>query len=325
MQISTKLFIVCVLAATTAPFSSRGADTDAQMKAREALRQKMSELNAQPAETNTAPAVTVPSNSPESKPAAEPAAANPTPTPAAAPAETVKTVPAPTPTPASTVESTPTPAPAAPAPVVKTTRKPKPPPVAKTAPASAGVTASRPDSERIAKARQALEEKMQELNAQGTVASQPAVVSEPPANRPAEVTQPRASEPVTTQPPPSRPVVASQPPPASPSTPVYRTPEISSTSQPSVSAETSEATEPLPTPPPVIKSAQTEPGKKSKQPREARLSPEPRPIYALPPGPPPPVSADKVQKLNILLQQYQADRITPEQYHQERAKILAGP
>jgi hypothetical protein len=37
------------------------------------------------------------------------------------------------------------------------------------------------------------------------------------------------------------------------------------------------------------------------------------------------VSADKLQKLSTLLQQYQADRITPEQYHQERAKILAGP
>jgi hypothetical protein len=48
-------------------------------------------------------------------------------------------------------------------------------------------------------------------------------------------------------------------------------------------------------------------------------------LYALPKGPPPPVSSEKVEKLNALLQQYQADRITPEQYHQERAKILAGP
>lgn len=337
MQILTKLVIVCVLAATTAPLSSRGADTDAQMKAREALRQKMSELNALPVATNAAPPVATPSKTPESKPASEtkpapePAAPTPTPTPAPAPApsETVKTVPAPTAVPASAVESTPTPPPA-PAPVVKTTRKPKSAPVAKTGPASGGVTASRPDSERIAKARQALEEKMQELNAQGTqppAASQPAVVSQPPANRPAEVAQPPTSEPVATQPPASRPVVASQPPPASTSTTVYRTPEIGSTSQPSVSAETSEATEPLPTPPPVKKSARTEPSKpqKSKQPRETRPMPESRPIYALPPGPPPPVSADKVQKLNALLQQYQADRITPEQYHQERAKILAGP
>jgi hypothetical protein len=47
-------------------------------------------------------------------------------------------------------------------------------------------------------------------------------------------------------------------------------------------------------------------------------------MFALPAGPPPPVSAEKVQKLDALLQQYKADQITPEQYHEERAKILAG-
>jgi hypothetical protein len=31
-----------------------------------------------------------------------------------------------------------------------------------------------------------------------------------------------------------------------------------------------------------------------------------------------------VQKLSALLHRYQADQITPEQYHAERAKILAG-
>jgi hypothetical protein len=336
MQISTKLFIVCVLAATTAPFSSRGADTDSQIKAREALRQKMSELNAQPAVTNAAPSLATPAKAPETKPASEakpaPESVVTTPTPAPVPADTVKTVPPPTPAPAQTVEPTPTPG-SAPAPVVKSTRKPKPAPVAKTAPAS-GVTASRPDSERIAKARQALEEKMRELNAQGNqpAASQPVVTqqpaSQPPANQPAVAAQPLENQPaVAAQPPANQPTVASQPAPASTSAPVHRTPEISSTSQPSVSAEINESTEPLPTPPPVKKSPQPEPKKaqKSNKPRELRPVPESRPLYALPQGPPPPVSAEKVQKLNALLQQYQADRITPEQYHQERAKILAGP
>jgi hypothetical protein len=317
MQILTKCLIVCVLAATTAPLCTRAADTDAQIKAREALRQKISELDAQTPVTNPAPIA-----APKTKPAPEPAVT----TPAPAPADTVKTVPAPTPAPASVVEpSTPPPAPA---PVVKTTRKPKPAPVVKTAPASGQYSASRPDSERIAKARQALEEKMQELNGQGMqpVASQPEVVSQPPPRRPIEA-QPPATEPVATQPPPNHPVVASQPPPVTPSTPENRTPETTPTTQSSISAALSEATEPLPTPPPVKKSAHAEPGKaqRSKKPSETRPTPEPRPIYALPAGPPPPVSADKVQKLNALLQQYQADRITPEQYHQERAKILAGP
>jgi hypothetical protein len=38
-----------------------------------------------------------------------------------------------------------------------------------------------------------------------------------------------------------------------------------------------------------------------------------------------PISGAKVQKLHALLQQYKADQITPEQYQAERAKILAAP
>jgi hypothetical protein len=40
-------------------------------------------------------------------------------------------------------------------------------------------------------------------------------------------------------------------------------------------------------------------------------------------GPGSPLSAEKQQQLNELLQKYRADQITPEQYHAERAKILA--
>jgi len=42
-------------------------------------------------------------------------------------------------------------------------------------------------------------------------------------------------------------------------------------------------------------------------------------------GPALPISADKQQRLNELLRKYQVDEITPEQYHQQRASILAGP
>jgi hypothetical protein len=313
MQIATKHVIVCVLATTIATLSSRGADTDAQVRAREALRQKMSELNAQPAATDV-PAPSAPSKPPESQPAAkqtpEPVAT--TPAPAPTPAETVKTVPAPATH--TVIEAPPTrmapPGQAqAPAPVVKTTRqpKPKPTPVAKTpnnVPAPSGqVTASRPDSEKVAKARQAMEEKMREIDAQGT---QPAVVSQPTVSQP-----PVATEPVRHD---------------------HRTPEIGST-QPRVSTQTSGAHEPLPTPPPVTpvhkvnKSDQAKQATPSrpKRPTETKPGPAPQTAYTLPPGPPAPVSSDKVQKLNTLLQQYQADRVTPEQYQQERAKILAGP
>ena len=42
-------------------------------------------------------------------------------------------------------------------------------------------------------------------------------------------------------------------------------------------------------------------------------------------GPAPAVSTDKEQRLQELLRKYQADQITPGEYHQQRAKILAGP
>jgi len=37
------------------------------------------------------------------------------------------------------------------------------------------------------------------------------------------------------------------------------------------------------------------------------------------------ISADKQQRLAELLRRYQADEVTPAQYHEERAKILAQP
>jgi hypothetical protein len=42
-------------------------------------------------------------------------------------------------------------------------------------------------------------------------------------------------------------------------------------------------------------------------------------------GPPLPFSVEKQGKLAELLRRYRADEITPEQYHAERAKIIAGP
>jgi hypothetical protein len=42
-------------------------------------------------------------------------------------------------------------------------------------------------------------------------------------------------------------------------------------------------------------------------------------------APPLPISADKQSRLADLLRKYQADQLTPEQYHQQRAKILAEP
>jgi hypothetical protein len=49
--------------------------------------------------------------------------------------------------------------------------------------------------------------------------------------------------------------------------------------------------------------------------------PELKPVTA----PPLPISGSKEARLTELLRQYRADQITPEQYHKERAKILAEP
>jgi flagellar biosynthesis GTPase FlhF len=77
-------------------------------------------------------------------------------------------------------------------------------------------------------------------------------------------------------------------------------------------------------------STQSETKKKSKQttPEQANAKPKVekkalafKPIEA----PPLPISADKQQRLAELLRKYKVDELTPEQYHQERAKILAEP
>jgi len=56
-----------------------------------------------------------------------------------------------------------------------------------------------------------------------------------------------------------------------------------------------------------------------------RVFSEPTPEYKPIPAAPLPLSGSKEARLAALLVQYKADQITPEQYHQERAKILAEP
>ena len=42
-------------------------------------------------------------------------------------------------------------------------------------------------------------------------------------------------------------------------------------------------------------------------------------------GPPVAISAEKQQRLDTLLRKYRADELTPEEYHLQRAKVLAEP
>ncbi len=50
----------------------------------------------------------------------------------------------------------------------------------------------------------------------------------------------------------------------------------------------------------------------------------PQPFPPIQP-PPPTVSGDKQQRLAELLRKYRADQITPEEYHQQRTKVLSEP
>ena len=69
MQISTYLLVVCATVACLLPQSVRAADADAQAKAREALRKKTSESQPQPegGQTNTAAPAAMPASSNEEK------------------------------------------------------------------------------------------------------------------------------------------------------------------------------------------------------------------------------------------------------------------
>jgi hypothetical protein len=74
----------------------------------------------------------------------------------------------------------------------------------------------------------------------------------------------------------------------------------------------------VPTPP-------AQPGQKEA--KKAEAVPSMKSAPGLPPleAPPPVVSAYKEQRLQELLQLYKEDKITPDEYHTQRAKILAGP
>jgi hypothetical protein len=61
-----------------------------------------------------------------------------------------------------------------------------------------------------------------------------------------------------------------------------------------------------------------------KQPK-VKATPQTLPAASPLEPPPLPISNDKQQRLAELLRRYQADQVTPEQYQQERAKILAAP
>ena len=329
--------------------SVRGDDTEAQAKAREALQQKLNELQGQSA------AQPAPAKSATKPPPAKPAPAKQAPKAAEAPAVPASTfttpptndaaaiekaraamrekmntlqpvateVPPPAPAPKITVQP---PAEPAAAPAATSTPPPvaAPPPVAPppvvAAPAavvtSSVVSSSSPpaatpampdlpppsDPDAIAKAREALRQKMNELQA-----GQPTPATQPPA------TPPSAPAPaVPAAPPATASATAIQP----PSTPELTAPPEADPAAIAKAREAMRLKMQAMGPEPMAANAlvSTRPGKTQTGMNFPAMS-----------APPLGISATKEQRLQQLLQQYRSDLISPEQYQAGRAKILAEP
>lgn len=240
------------------------------------------------------------------------------------------------------------------------------------------------DNDAQLRARQALEEKMKELDTQSTTSAPPAMVTQPKpaatkAKRQKTAASPKSANPTMQAPQAQKPaspdilVTPGQPPQQMPppQTAPNTAPHAVSQPAPVVSAPAPTQSAPATTPnystPPSTSSANTEqtenlrndmraqmmqqqavsgasnapgqtsqpwnapytpPQSQSKQKHVARsATPSQQPAPNLPPlaAPATGLSAAKQQKLDQLLQLYRADQITPQEYHDQRAKILAGP
>src|ERR1041385_4330133 len=174
MQISHLLIVAGVAAIGFLPISSRAADTDAQIKAREALRSKFSEIETQTPVTNVPPAKpkavkptpTIPASQPQTAPT--PAPVNPEPQP--------QTASAPHPNVPATAPPLPPPRPSTPAPAPVRTppskSKKSPPPV---------IAAPAADPDKIALAREQMRQKLSA--AVGQEQPEPATPAVPAANQ----------------------------------------------------------------------------------------------------------------------------------------------
>ena len=399
MQISRHLLLACAVATCLTPVVSlRAYDNEAQIRARQALEDKLSQMDAQ---TNAPAPAATPAPAKKAKKSPPPAAA-PAPAATPAPAETssapaAATAPKAAPVDAATAEklrealdqqmgnTQPAPAPTpAPATHLESVQAPAPEvsqPATPMAPKAAPVDAATAE-----KLREALDQ--QTGNTQPAPAPTPAPVThvEPvvtPAATPvpvqAETPAPQA-EPVNiapetndaesqklrdalhekmseTQPQPAPAPVAvapakkvkkapaPQPTPAPAAAPVV----VAPAPKPAAPMHVAAAPAPQPAPAPMYSSAPTLNGSASSEQLNEALNEKmsqtapsatvpttpmapsakalPLPTYSLPAlvGPPSPLPAAKQQKLDVLLQQYRMDQITPAQYHEERAKILAEP
>jgi hypothetical protein len=243
MQISKNFLTICAIALLASIPNLRAAETDAQAKAREELRKRMAELDAQekglPAPTPTTP------------PQAPPAVAAPVPSsPAAAPAPRVV------------------------------------------------------DDEATARAREAMRQKLRQLDAPQKAVSVP----------PPQAIAPAPVAPTQTAPPTPVKVSADQPTYA----PVLQTADDEATAR--ARAATRQKIAELEAQQSAGKPAPADAG-----PAKGQVASESKPEFKSVAAPPLPISGSKEARLAELLRRYKADEITPDEYHRQRAKTLAEP
>jgi len=338
MQIARHLLLACAVATYLTPTLAHAYDNESQIRARQALEEKMNQLQAQTPETNSAPPTAVtPEAQPKPKRAkkAKPAAPKPeapvvNPTPASPAVETPSAQPAPVgsaedeklrealhqkmseqPAVSATTNEAPKHAP-----------KPKrrvenpAPPVVKAAPSKPAMenppmqpapAAAMPEQAPATPAVSAEDEKLREALHQ-RMSEQPAI-STTTNEAPAPAVQPKKTKKAP-------PVVAKTP----PAQEQNQTPVT-----PAPAQAPSAAYSPLPAPSNVQRPAL--PAMPAPAPTASTAKNPAQPSVTLPPlsGPPSSLSAAKQQKLDALLEQYRNDQITPQQYHEQRAKILAEP
>jgi hypothetical protein len=325
MQISRTILTLCAAVIGIFPIALQATDTDAQIKARKALEEKMKELQQQPAapaapmtpEEKTRAAMREKMGTTPSQPS-EPAPKPRTPT-VARPAMTPRPLP-PSQQPRPVLP--PQPAQVQPAPIAAEA-SPKvtidaPPIESSPRPVLNAPPSSNPET--IAKAREMMRQQMNQLESSHPSAAEPIATSTEPSIARTESAKPKGTRGTSAKPAPT----FQAPPEVNSSAAQPVTPPAARQQQFATSAAAQNDTRPS-----AEQAAEAAAMNKSQKAAAVKKQKTPTtkgtPVFQPMEGPPLPISVDKQQRLAELLRAYQTDLVTPDQYHQQRAKILAEP
>ncbi|HHY86329.1 MAG TPA: hypothetical protein GYA07_12490 [Verrucomicrobia bacterium] len=338
MQISRRVLLACG-AACLLTTTVGAAETEAQIKAREALLQRMKEMQAEP----------VPAQAQPAQPAKTPTQATPPATTAQPQSETPVAI-----APAGSspeeierarealrkalsqpVEQQPAPTVAQPAQPVQPVQPVVTPPVQVAQPEPPVISVPTSDPEQIERAREALRKALsQPVEQPAPTVAQPAQPVQPVVTPPVQVAQP---EPSVISVPTSDPEQVERALEALRKAMAQPTPTVAQPTAPAAAIDQpwSEQDVFAPVPPPSESQMALDAIRKKLQEMplpapdrtETALRPARRGVLEFEPmkGPPTGLPPEKERRLRELTQRYFADELSPAEYHAERAKILAAP